>query len=86
MKLQPPTAFGWPEIQTLTDGRTVTVYSSKPPAWSARRAHLIRLLGVQDSPARYGVADGYSYADHQARQAREYAAQDSQTTPYHSGR
>lgn len=84
MKPQPPTPLGWPETQALPDGRTVTVYSSRPPAWSARRAHLIALLGAVGRPAR---DDGYTYADHQARKAREYAAHDSREAgPYHYGR
>lgn len=48
----------------------------------ARYSHLYHLLY-----ARHHREDGYTYADHQARKAREYAAQDSrQASPYHYGR
>lgn len=80
----PPHPLGWPETETLADGRTITVISSRPPEWSARRAHLIALLGAQSRPDHN---DGYTYADYQASKASEYAAQDSrQAEPYHYGR
>lgn len=75
MKKLPPHPLGWPETWTLADGRTVTGHASRSSQQATRFAHLCHLLGARE---RADYDDGYHYADHLARKAREYAAEDAE--------